>query len=140
MSERATKFTIETKKVEYYSDFPTNFDRNPLTGYLARVTNEESVKQSLRNLILTMWDERFYNAYVGSRLRRLLFEPMDAVTEEAIRMEILNTIKNDEPRVVVGEVIVRGDPNNSFYAITVVFGILNYPNEEFSLNIVKRVR
>ena len=62
---RADKQTLERKKSELYSDFLTNFDMNPVTGNLAKVTNESSVKQALRNLMLTMTGERFYDAHKG---------------------------------------------------------------------------
>ena len=71
---RADKNTLEQKKREIYSDFLNNFDQNPFTGVLARVTNEESVAQSLKNITLTNRGERFYNSNKGSRIRSSLFE------------------------------------------------------------------
>lgn len=141
MSNRASKYTVITKQVEYYSDFLNNFDKNPLTGFLARLTNEESVKQSLRNLIMTNRSERFYDSGIGSKLQSLLFEPLDQVTESLLRQEIMTTIENHEPRAQIREVYVTGNVQLDGYFIDVVFSLVNIPGEEFNLTLtVKRIR
>ena len=137
---RSDKFTVETKKVEYYSDFTNNLDKNPLTGYLARVTNEESIKQSLQNLIMTNRYERPFQPWIGSKIQSLLFEPFDSVTSSMLREEIMMTIQNCEPRVDVADVHISGDDNNNVF-VKVVFYILSMPDQEFSLDLLlKRVR
>lgn len=141
---RADKYTIDTKKVEYYSDFTTNLDTNPLTGYLARVTNEESVKQSLTSLLLTERTERFMQPWIGSKLNALLFEPnlLDA-TRLALETEIQTTIENCEPRVTMQNIAIssgQSGDDNSVY-VTLTFTIVAIPQEVFSLDIlINRIR
>ena len=89
---RSDIFTPRYKKEERYSDFVTSFNQNPLTGNLAKVTNEESVKQALSNLILTNQGDRFFNSTFGSTIKRSLFEPMDSFTSEKIKPSIMNAI------------------------------------------------
>lgn len=138
MTTRSDKFTIETKKLEYYSDFLINFDKNPVTGFMARVTNEEAVKQSIRNLVLTMRTERFYDPNIGSKVSALLFEPIDEITAEAIQREIRQTIDNKEPRASLIEVIVNPQYDLNAYFITVVFSIINIPDQTFNLDLILR--
>lgn len=138
MATRSDKFTIETKKLEYYSDFLVNFDKNPVTGFMARVTNEEAVKQSIRNLVLTMRTERFYDPNIGSKVSALLFEPIDEITAEAIQREIRQTINNKEPRASLIEVIVNPQYDLNAYFITVVFSIINIPDQTFNLDLILR--
>ena len=141
MSIRADRYTINTKQVEAYSDFTLNFDLNPITGFLAKVTNEDSVKQALKSIILTQRTERLYNKYVGTRLRSLMFEPMDSVTEESIKSEILESIKNNESRVFNVSCTAEAKPNDNAYAVTIYFEIINIPDQNFSLSLIlKRVR
>jgi phage baseplate assembly protein W len=135
---RSDKFTVNTNKVEYYSDFTTNFDKNPVTGFLARNINEEAIKSALRNLVLTQRTERFYNANIGSKLYALLFDPLDDITADLIAQEIRTTIKNDEPRVVLGEVRCTPSEDLNAFIVDVIFGIANIPDKEFSLNLVMK--
>jgi phage baseplate assembly protein W len=141
VTTRADKFTIISKTSEQFSDFLVNFDKNPMTGYLARVTNEDAIKQSLRNLILTERTERPYKPWVGSKIWSLLFEPIDSITEELLKTTITETIKNCEPRVRLVTLNLRGDENYNAYFISIYFEIINIPGETFDLSVVlKRVR
>jgi phage baseplate assembly protein W len=141
MSNRSDKFTIESKKVTQYSDFLNGFDKNPQTGFLAMVSNEESVKQSIRNLILTERTERFYRPHIGSKIMSLLFEPIDIVTEELLKTTITETIKNNEPRAQLVSVSITPMHEYNAYVVAVAFSIINIPSETFDLTVIlKRVR
>lgn len=136
---RADRFS-PTKKKEFYSDFLINLDVNPITGTLARVTNEESVKQALKNLILTNKTERPYNPYFGSRINAMLFDLVDEGTALLLKSEIEETITNYEPRVVLHEVRVQPYDDQNGYAVTIVFSTINIP-QEISLELfLQRVR
>jgi len=138
---RADKLTIEKSKVEYYSDFLNNFEKNPVTGFLARVTNEESVKQSIRNIILTRRGERFYDPLFGSEVMNALFEPMDEATFIAIKESIFDSINNFEPRAILKDVYVRFISSQNAVSIKIIFSIKNYISDSFNLDlIISRVR
>lgn len=138
---RDLKYTLTEKQQEYYSDFMINFDLNPITGYLAKLTNEDSVKQALKNLVLTNRGERFYNSFIGSRVSSLLFEPIDSVTQTSIENEIKETILNNEPRVDLIDIKAIPDFDNNAYNIKIIFSLINKLSEPQELNIVlKRVR
>jgi len=138
---RADKYTLEQKKAEIYSDFNTNFDLNPVTGFLARVTNEESVKQSIKNLMLTSIGERFYNTYKGSKIRNSLFDNFDPTNLELIKMQASEVLQACEPRARVHDIRLDEDLDRNAYNMTFVFSIINIPDQTFDLTInVKRVR
>lgn len=138
---RSDKFTIETSKVEYNSDFLVNFDRNPVTGFLARVTNEDAVKQSIKSLLLTNRGERFYQPFVGSYLQSLLFEPIDPINEDRIKDTIRDTIEAYEPRAVIHDVRVSGDNDDNTYNVTIIFSLINIPDQPIDFSIIlRRVR
>lgn len=143
---RGDRFTIRSNQITYYSDFLTNFNKNPVTGFLAKITNEESIEQSLRSLLLTQRTERFMQPYVGSKLYALLFEPNDLTTNMAIQQEITTTIQNCEPRVTVVNVQVQNSTNglqqddNSIY-VTINYTINAIPDKQFSLDLtLSRIR
>ena len=83
MATRADLYSPNDIQQTYLSDFATDFARNPVTGFLAKVNNEQDAKQMLRNLILTNVGERFYQPRVGSKVYSLQFEPADSVTRSA---------------------------------------------------------
>ena len=142
-TNRSDKFTVETRKVEYYSDFTINLDKNPLTGFLARVTNEESVKQSIKSLLLTQRTERFFRPYVGSKLNALLFELANVMVDESIKREIKTTLENCEPRANIEDIAVTYNQARDANAINVTlwFSLVSIPEQTYSLDlIIKRVR
>jgi phage baseplate assembly protein W len=142
-TNRSDKFTVETRKVEYYSDFTINLDKNPLTGFLARVTNEESVKQSIKSLLLTQRTERFFRPYVGSKLNALLFELATVMVDESIRREIKTTLENCEPRAKIEDIAVTYNQDRDANAINVTlwFSLVSIPEQTYSLDlIIKRIR
>jgi len=136
MVTRGDRFTVKTTQIEVYSDFYIDFDLNPITGYLARLTNEDSVKQSLKTLLLTQRGERFYDVACGSRLYALLFEPIDTVTESSIKDEIITTIQNNEPRVSDVAVTAAANADNNAYNVTIYYSIINIPTQTFTLNLM----
>ena len=69
---RADIYTHNYKKEERYSDFLMSFEKNPQSGNLGRVTNEQSIKQSLISLIMTNRGERFYDVNIGSKVKASL--------------------------------------------------------------------
>jgi phage baseplate assembly protein W len=124
----------------YLSDFSTDFSLNPITGFLAKVNNEEDAKQMLRNLILTNIGERPFQPLVGSKVYNLLFEPADSVTLSALQSTISQTITNNLPFInLIGVNIIDLSDQNA-YQISIYFAIVNSVNP-VNLNIVvNRVR
>ncbi len=137
----ADRFTIENKKVKTYSDFATAFNKNPRTGLLEELRNEESVKQSLRNLILTQRTERFYRASTGTKLYSLLFDPVDEMTSMNIEGSIRETIRNSEPRAILQNLEVLPNPDYEMYIVKIVFSTVTVPDLLFDMSLVlRRVR
>jgi phage baseplate assembly protein W len=106
-----------------YTDFTTAFAPHPVSGDLARVTDIDAVKRSIRNLILTDKYERLLNPKIGSNIRAMLFEPMDGATAAALNSYIQETIRNYEPRANLIQVQVVPDYDNNLYSVTIIFGV-----------------
>lgn len=112
---------IEFKKDAYsksYRDIATSFARNPITKDVGSVINENSIKQALKNMILTRRGERLFNPNSGSEVYASLFEPLDPFMMDLIRSEILNTIQNYEMRIqVISLEVIPIYENNSLQVI-----------------------
>ena len=89
-----------------FKDFSVNFSRNPFTDDLSVVHNDNSIKQAVKNIILTSPGEKPFQPLVGSSVNRLLFEPLDAFTADAVAEEIRTTINQYESRVALTKVDV----------------------------------
>ena len=96
----------DLKRSRSFKDFSVNFARNPFTDDLSVVHNDNSIKQAVKNIILTSPGEKPFQPLVGSSVNRLLFEPLDAFTADAIAEEIRTTINQYEPRVALTRVDV----------------------------------
>ena len=94
------------KRSRSFKDFSINFSKNPFTDDLSIVNNDNSIKQAVKNIILTSPGEKPFQPLVGSSVNRLLFEPLDAFTADAVAEEIRTTINQYEPRVKLTKVNV----------------------------------
>ena len=134
------KFTAETSQSVIYSDLFTNFVVHPELNDLVVKKNEESVKQAIRNLILTNKYERPFQPNLGSNIQNYLFEPITSITTKNIQDEITSTIENYEPRAQLISVVVTPYIDENAYAITITFYILNSSTPVTLSTILYRVR
>jgi hypothetical protein len=111
---------------------------NPFTKDIYKVTNENSIKQAVKNLVLTVPGEKPFQPLVGSRVNELLFEPLDAFTADAIKEEVINTIKQYEPRVNLTKVEVTPIYANNKINIDIEYQIVGLPIVESISFVLQR--
>jgi len=107
-----------------FKDVSMSFQVNPLNNDLIAIKNETAIARSIRNLIFTLPGERFFNENLGSRVSRILFENMDAITASVIKDEITNTINNYEPRVDLISVDVSPNYDQNEFNVTINYYIV----------------
>lgn len=108
-----------------FSDLDFNFIRHPVSGDVTSRYDEEAIKQSIRNLILTKNFERPFRSNIGSQIKALLFEPISPLLATMLQNVIANTINNHEPRVDLLNVNVTFSPENNDAYVTIEFKIKN---------------
>ncbi len=111
--------------VRVFKDIDLTFTPHPVTKDLLAKTNENAIKNAIKNLIMTRHYERPFHSEIGSSVTSMLFELPTPGLVAMLRQEIYDTIKNFEPRAVVLDVDVGFDPDNHFVLVTVVFKIVN---------------
>lgn len=89
------------RKITIYSDFTKNLDINPISTDLTLKLDEESVKESIRTLVLTGKGERLFQPNLGSDIRKSLFDLMTPATIKIAEESIKATITNHEPRASI---------------------------------------
>jgi phage baseplate assembly protein W len=118
-----------------FSDLDLNFTAHPVTKDITRRFDENAVKTSLRNLILTSNYERPFHSEIGSPIKRLLFEPATPMTQVMIKKAVEDTVINFEPRVQLLEVDVNVSPDNNSVYVSIYFKIVN-TERPLSLDLV----
>jgi phage baseplate assembly protein W len=137
---RKTKTTPQTAKPLVYSDFYSNFDLEVVKKDLLSYKNEDSVKRSIRNILLTDRGERFFNPTFGSDIRKMLFENFSPSTEQVVADLIKTAIGNHEPRANVIDVNVSGNPDQNSMYINIVFSVINKAEPVTLELILNRIR
>ena len=102
--------------------------------------DDEAIKNSVKNLILTNFFERPFQPLVGANLRGLLFEPADAITKYELSDGIKQVLLDYEPRIRVSRVGIEDQSDRNAYRITVYFQIIEMDlNTEVEI-VLQRLR
>ena len=117
--------TPQTTTEEFYSDFQTNFTIHPIKKDLTRLVNEDAVKRSIKNILLTNHYERPFRPRFGANLRKYLFENIDPVVTKHIENDILTAIENYEPRANIVDITVTSNPDNNAINVSIIFSTIN---------------
>lgn len=123
-------------------DFDLQFRAHPSTGKLLMKKDDDTVKQALKNLILTDRYERPFRPNYGGDIRKRLFDLHTSVTRADYQNMIENTIKNYEPRAQLDaySVSVIENPDQNGLIVNIRFRnatTLNDLNLDINLNKVR---
>lgn len=113
------------RNTRIFSDLDLNFTAHPVTKDIVRKYDDNAIKQSLKNLILTSNYERPFHSEIGSQVRSLLFEPASPMLAVSMRKAIFDLVNNFEPRVELIDVVVDFDPDGNDLSVTIEFKIAN---------------
>jgi len=108
-----------------FSDLDLNFTKNPVTKDVTRRFDEDAVKNSIKNLVLTSNYERPFHSEIGSPVRQLLFEPASPMLGAMLKRSIEDLINNFEPRVTVIDIICVVAEDDYTIDVSIEFTILN---------------
>jgi phage baseplate assembly protein W len=114
-----------TRKTRSFIDLDLNFIKHPVTGDVSERFDENAIKTSVKNLILTKNFERPFHSNIGTQIKSLLFELPSPMLSLTLKRAIVDTITNFEPRVALDDVqVLYSADNNSIY-VTIRFHIVN---------------
>lgn len=119
------EISVEIGTNRVYKDVSLTFAKNPVTSDVLSVTGVDAVKRSIRNILLTRVGEVPFFPEFGTRVHRLLFEPIDPITTALLQSEIQTSIKAFEPRVTVLETLVTPNEEKLEYQIDLTLRLLN---------------
>jgi phage baseplate assembly protein W len=140
MSTRADRYTQLQKIPDLFSDFLNDLTPHPITKDVSRARNDQTIKQSIKNLVLTNYGERLFQPTIGSRVNYSLFEPNDIFMQNDLENSITQVISQNEPRAIVNSVDAIPTNQDDSVSINIVFSLINNPQPQNLEIILRRVR
>jgi hypothetical protein len=120
-------------KFPSFKDLNITFKPHPVTGDLIVKKDDAAIKQAVVNLLLTSKGERPFQPDLGSNLRNLLFETLDAASAGDIGDDIRQTLDQFEPRITVTGLIVDANFEDNGFDVSLEFEIIG--REDFPVAI-----
>ena len=130
-SKRATRI---------YKDLDLDFGRNTVTNDVNKLTDVESVKRSIRNLINPNHFERPFHPEIGGNVRALLFENMTPLTALNLQRKIEEVLSNFEPRAKITQIIADPDIDRNGYRLEIRFYVIGIQNPITVETFLERLR
>ena len=106
-----------------YKDFAYSFFANPMSGDIGKKTGVSAVKSAIVSVLKTNHNERMFQPEFGSNIRALLFEQMNPITEQRMKTEVENAIRNHEPRAQILNITVTGQEEQNRYLVSILFNV-----------------
>ena len=113
------------RNTRIFSDLDLNFTKHPVTGDITRRYDDNAIKQSVKNLLLTRNFERPFHSEIGSPIRQLLFDNPGPMFNVMLQRAVIDVINNFEPRVNIINVRVDDYSDANEVYVTLEFTIVN---------------
>ena len=136
----ATQSNESQRSSRIYKDLNLDFQKNTATGDIQKLTDVESVKRSVRNLINTNHYEKPFHPEIGSNLRAMLFENITPQMTHVISKTITILLKNYEPRCRLVQVNSQPMFDRNGYAVQISFYVVNHPEPVTVETFLERLR
>lgn len=101
---------------------------------LELVYNEDAINKSIVTILGTRKGTRVFRRNFGSYVYDILFDPIDDISVNRIKREIIDAISEWEPRIVLTKTEVLPDYENQQYFVEMTYTIPALGNKVSSLN------
>ena len=128
------------RSARIYSDLNLDFLQNTATKDIQKITDVESVKRAVRNLVNLNHYEKPFHPEIGSNLRAMLFENMTPQMNVLISRQIEELIQNYEPRARLIQVKTLPLFDRNAYAVSINFQVVNQPEPVVVETLLERLR
>ena len=123
-----------------YKALNLDFQINTATKDIQKITDVESVKRAVRNLVNLNHYEKPFHPEIGSNLRAMLFENMTPQMNVLISRQIEELIQNYEPRARLIQVKTLPLFDRNAYAVSINFQVVNQPEPVVVETLLERLR
>ena len=136
----ATQSNESKRSAKIYRDLDLDFSINTATKDIQKLTDVESVKRSVRNLINTNHFERPFHPEIGGNVRALLFENMTPLTALNLQRKIEEVLSNFEPRAKITQILADPDIDRNGYRLEIRFYVIGIQNPITVETFLERLR
>jgi phage baseplate assembly protein W len=101
----------------------------PINGsavFIPTYTTRDQIKSNLINYLLTNKGERVFNPNFGADLRSILFQQVNDVTVEELRIRIQTSITTNFPRVSVKKLKFHKSPDDNSINLILTYDVDNF--------------
>jgi len=124
------------QKIVNYRDLDLNFNRHPLTNDVTQLTESESVKRALRNLLSFKRYEKPFHPEINSGIYDSLFENVSSLQLDAMKTAVQLLVKKYEPRVILYDVVILPNLDGNSFSVTLTYSIINVQTPvSFTFNV-----
>ena len=106
-----------------YKDLAFSMFANPMNGDIGKSTGATAVKRAIVGILKTNFNERVFQPEFGSNIRALLFEQMNAITEQRMKVAVEDAVRKHEPRAKIIGVTVEGQEEQNRYLVKILFNL-----------------
>lgn len=121
----------------WFTDIDVNMTLHPQSGDVTVKSDINSIKRSVKNLLMTNHYDRPFKPSIGLDLRGMLFE-LDTTDSIVLEDNIKGLISKYEPRAQVNDVLVTSRGNN--LDVSMYFSVSNDPSPHELNLVLQRVR
>ena len=136
----STQTNESQRSARIYKDLNLDFQINTATKDIQKITDVESVKRAVRNLVNLNHYEKPFHPEIGSNLRAMLFENMTPQMNVLISRQIEELIQNYEPRARLIQVRTIPLFDRNAYAVSINFQVVNQPEPVVVETLLERLR
>ena len=136
----STQTNESQRSARIYKDLNLDFQINTATKDIQKITDVESVKRAVRNLVNLNHYEKPFHPEIGSNLRAMLFENMTPQMNVLIIRQIEELIQNYEPRARLIQVKTLPLFDRNAYAVSINFQVVNQPEPVVVETLLERLR
>lgn len=128
------------RKTRQYSDLNLLFTAHPATADVTKKTDDEAIKASLKNLIMTRNYERPFQPEIGCQIHSLLFENFSPITQQIMKKTIVDVVEKYEPRVTLLNVDIKSLVDSNEIVAEITFRTNNTERPVTLRTVLDRVR
>ena len=121
-----------------FRDFDLSFRKNPITKDVNTLTNENAIKEAVKNIVRYNFYEKPFLPNFGGNTLAMLFELYEAGSASAIEAQIQNCVNNYEPRVVCYDVEAQFNEDVNELSIIIRYLITGLPNVIDQIDVIFR--
>ena len=111
------------KRSKSFKDINLSFKKHPITNDLMVIKDEDAIKRSVHNIILTIVGEKPFVNDFGSIINQSLFELDSGLNAIGIENQITSALNQYEPRIRIDNVEIDVDGSNHEMSARVNYSI-----------------